>query len=62
MSVGWELLAFALLGFGAGYWIDERWKSSPWGVLVGTLFGIGGSLYRLVRVISRLEDGGPGRR
>jgi len=52
MSIGWELGAFVLLGVFLGRWIDGRTGSSPWGVLVGTFFGIAGGLYRLVRIVS----------
>ncbi len=53
MSVGWELASFVLVGVGIGYWIDKKFLTSPWGTLVGTFFGIGYGLYRLVLVASR---------
>jgi len=62
MSVGWELASFTLLGAGIGYWLDKKFASSPWGVLVLTLSGITLGLYRLIRTFSRPQDGGPGRR
>jgi F0F1-type ATP synthase assembly protein I len=33
----------------AGYWIDRRNDSSPWGVLVGAAIGIVGGLWNLIR-------------
>jgi len=62
LSVGWELASFALFGFGLGYWLDGRYGSSPWGVLVLTLVGIVLGLYRLIRTFSRPVGGGPSRR
>ncbi|OGR47269.1 MAG: hypothetical protein A2X40_01735 [Elusimicrobia bacterium GWC2_65_9] len=62
LSIGWELASFSLLGFGLGYWLDGRYGSSPWGVLVLTLIGIVLGLYRLIRMFSRPVDGGPSRR
>ncbi|MBI4060260.1 MAG: AtpZ/AtpI family protein [Elusimicrobia bacterium] len=62
LSVGWELTSFTLLGVGLGYWLDGRLKSSPWGTLVGALFGIVLGLYRLIRTFSLPKNGGAGRR
>jgi ATP synthase protein I len=62
LSVGWELASFTLLGVGLGYWLDKHFGSSPWGTLVGALFGIVLGLYRLIRTFSRPQDGGPGGR
>ena len=62
LSVGWELASFTLLGVGLGYWLDKRFNSSPWGTLVGALFGIVLGLYRLIRTFSIPKNGGPGVR
>jgi F0F1-type ATP synthase assembly protein I len=62
LSVGWELASFTLLGVGLGYWADKRFKSSPWGILVGVFFGIAIGLYRLIRTFSIPEDGDKGGR
>ncbi len=62
LSVGWELASFSLLGVGLGYWLDRHFKSSPWGVLVGALFGIVLGLYRLIRTFSPPQNGGSGGR
>ncbi len=32
-----------------GYWIDRRFGSSPWGVLVGAGLGLIGGMYNLIR-------------
>ena len=32
-----------------GYWIDGRFGTSPWGILVGVVIGLVGGLYNLVR-------------
>ncbi|MEQ1919795.1 MAG: AtpZ/AtpI family protein [Elusimicrobiota bacterium] len=61
LSVGWELASFSLLGVGLGYWLDRHFKSSPWGTLVGALFGIVIGLYRLIRTFSLPKNSGTGR-
>jgi F0F1-type ATP synthase assembly protein I len=32
-----------------GYWIDGKFGTSPWGIVVGVVIGIVGGLYNLVR-------------
>jgi F0F1-type ATP synthase assembly protein I len=72
-GVGLEL-AGAVAGFALlGYWIDRRFATEPWGVVVGVIFGLVGGLYNLVKQSlqavrdARIEDegsagpGGPGK-
>jgi len=33
----------------AGYWIDHRFATQPWGMLGGVVLGLVGGLYNLVR-------------
>lgn len=48
-GVGLEL-AGATAGLAlVGYWIDGRFGTSPWGILVGVIIGIVGGLYNLVK-------------
>lgn len=40
----------AVAGFGlVGWWIDSKWDSGPWGVLIGVALGLVGATYNLVR-------------
>jgi F0F1-type ATP synthase assembly protein I len=61
LSVGWELASFSLVGVGLGYWFDKHFKSSPWGTLVGALFGIVLGLYRLIQTFSIPKNSGARR-
>jgi F0F1-type ATP synthase assembly protein I len=48
-GVGLEL-AGAVAGFAlVGYWIDRRYATDPWGLVVGLVLGMVGGLYNLVR-------------
>ncbi|MDE2141839.1 MAG: AtpZ/AtpI family protein [Elusimicrobia bacterium] len=62
LSVGWELAVCTGLSFWLGYWLDGRFRSSPWGVLVCTIAGISVALYRLVKTFSGASNGGTRRR
>ena len=48
-GVGLEL-AGATAGLALiGYWVDGKFGTSPWGILIGVAIGIVGGLYNLVR-------------
>jgi F0F1-type ATP synthase assembly protein I len=48
-GIGLEL-AGAVAGFALiGYWIDSRYETSPWGLVVGVVLGLGGGLYNFVK-------------
>jgi len=48
-GVGLEL-AGATAGLAlVGYWIDGKFGTSPWGILIGVFVGIVGGLYNLVK-------------
>jgi F0F1-type ATP synthase assembly protein I len=48
-SVGLEL-AGATAGLAlAGYWVDGKFGTKPWGILVGVVIGLVGGLYNLIR-------------
>ena len=48
-GVGVEF-AGAVAGFTlVGYWIDRKYETSPWGVLIGVSLGLVGGMYNMVR-------------
>jgi len=48
-GIGIEYAA-AVAGFAlVGWWIDSRWDTSPWGVLIAAALGLIGATYNLVR-------------
>lgn len=40
LGVGLQLAASVLLGFFAGFYIDRRFKTGPWGMLIGFMAGL----------------------
>jgi len=49
MTVGIEYAAVvAVFGF-IGAWVDSRWGTKPWGVVVGAALGLVGATYNLIR-------------
>ncbi len=53
-SSGLELVGVMGVLAGIGYYLDGRFGTAPWGVIVGALVGIVGGLYRMVREASRM--------
>jgi F0F1-type ATP synthase assembly protein I len=48
-GVGLEL-AGAIAGFALiGYWIDRRYGTDPWALVIGVILGLIGGLYNLVK-------------
>jgi len=48
-GVGLEM-AGAIAGLAlVGYWVDGRFGTGPWGIVVGVFIGLVGGLYNLVR-------------
>jgi F0F1-type ATP synthase assembly protein I len=42
------------LPVGAGFWADNRWKTSPWFVLVGAALGLLAAVNSFVQMVKRL--------
>jgi F0F1-type ATP synthase assembly protein I len=52
-SIGLELgLVVVVLALG-GWWLDKKFGTSPWLLLIGCFVGIVGGLYRLIRSASK---------
>ena len=46
---GLEFAVAILLGVFAGQWLDRRWGTSPWLVVIGAMLGAGAGFYKLYR-------------
>jgi F0F1-type ATP synthase assembly protein I len=52
-GLGFEFLAAILLPGAVGYWLDGKWNTSPWLILIGGAFGFAVGLYRLLKSASK---------
>lgn len=55
-----EAVMAVLLGAGAGYWIDRRFGTTPYGVIVGVVIGFAAMVLRLLRMGRDLPTGPSG--
>ncbi len=59
-SLGLEVVVpVALLTFG-GYWLDSRWGTLPWFVLLGAFLGMAVGFYSLFRRVLPSKQGSDG--
>lgn len=50
-TLGIQLVLSVFLGAGAGYWLDERFGTSPWLMVAGIVAGAVAGMYNAYRVI-----------
>lgn len=48
-SMGVEFIVAVLLPGALGYWLDGKWQTTPWLMLVGGMFGFGLGLYMMLK-------------
>ncbi len=48
-SLGLEIGVGAGLGAVIGIWVDRKFHSDPWGVLIGTILGFSAGMYMLIK-------------
>ena len=59
VGLGLEMAVGVGLGYAVGYWLDQRYGWSPKGVLVGTMLGLAGGMYLLIRTALRMNADPP---
>ena len=52
---GIQLAVSAVLMFFVGRWLDDKFGTAPWFMLVGTLFGITAGLYHFIKTANEVS-------
>jgi F0F1-type ATP synthase assembly protein I len=52
-TVGLTLVLCSAIGFGIGYWIDGKWRTSPWGGVIGFLFGTAAGFLEMFQLLQK---------
>lgn len=53
MSAAYGFIGSLLIGAGLGYAVDHYFHVSPWGIILGSLFGFAAGLYGLYQVLMK---------
>jgi F0F1-type ATP synthase assembly protein I len=51
-----EAVTAILIAAGSGYWLDTKYETSPYGLLIGTVVGFSAFVLRLIRLGRQLEE------
>lgn len=51
LTIGTTFAASVLLGVGLGYWLDRKWGTSPWLLLVGSGIGLFAGFYQFSKIV-----------
>jgi F0F1-type ATP synthase assembly protein I len=54
-GMGLQVIAGGALGFFVGSWVDKRFHTGPWGMLIGILLGLAAGMYQLIREGMRMN-------
>ena len=55
LGIGLETAVGVGLGYAIGLWLDKKFGWSPWGIVVGTLAGVAGGMYLLIKEAIRMN-------
>jgi ATP synthase protein I len=55
-SVGVEMAVATGIGWGIGYWLDGKFETGPWLMLVGLLFGVAAGFNGLIRTAREVNE------
>jgi len=51
-----EAVTAILIAAGLGYWLDTKYETSPYGLLIGTVVGFSAFVLRLIRLGRQLQE------
>lgn len=54
-QAAFEAVVAILIAAGLGYWVDGRFDTAPWGLLIGTALGFASFVLRLLRLGRQLQ-------
>lgn len=58
-GLGLTLGIFTALGTLLGYYLDERWNTTPWLTLTGILLGMAAGFFEVITMVRRVERQDP---
>lgn len=55
ISAVWRVIGGVLVGGGAGWFIDGKLHSSPWGLIIGLFLGMGAGFYAMIQGLTAMK-------
>ncbi len=55
LGYGLQMLVGVVLGLLVGRWIDGKFHSDPWGVMVGSMLGLAAGMYLMIKDAIRMN-------
>ena len=55
LNAVWRVVGGVLVGGGAGWLVDGKLHSSPWGLIVGLFVGMGAGFYGLIQGLNAMK-------
>ena len=55
LNAVWRVVGGVLVGGGAGWFVDGKLHSSPWGLIVGLFVGMGAGFYGLIQGLNAMK-------
>ena len=55
VGVGLQILVGVGLGVLVGQWLDRKYGWEPWGVMIGSMVGLAGGMYLLIKDAMRIN-------
>jgi ATP synthase protein I len=59
-TIGMSFVFALILGFGAGYWLDNTLNTRPWLTFIGFFFGLAAGVLNVYRVLKLSNETGAG--
>lgn len=54
-GAGIQMAAAVVLMFFFGRWLDSKFDTEPWLMLLGILFGAGGGMYTFIKTVTEID-------
>jgi len=57
LNLGWQMAITILLMVLLGWWLDGKFHTSPWLIVICSLFGVVAGMYSFIRTVLNLTKG-----
>lgn len=54
-TLGSEFATAEVVGCALGWWLDQKWGTSPWGIILGAVAGFALGMYIILRAVRELD-------